>query len=606
VGAALGKSGSPEEVREMSPDDTLYGRIKNGVLTLSGNNPSVKVTNGNLIVSDGPEAVPTDHRGPAPPVEDRMAKVSLPRASCPVNRIVVTRPDGFITFAAIKWLHDAGVSLTQLDWDGTVLLAAAPTGPDRPATRRAQALAAGDATGLAIMREILRCKLTGQARMARLLGSEDTAALIDRLAGEINETQRGTHILGIEGAAAAAYWALWRDIPVHFARRDKVPEHWQTFGFRRPEGSGYPHKATTVGGALLNYLYGVLAGEMKLALHGVGLDPGIGVFHADKQSRASLAYDAMEAARPYAEAWLLSCLAQSRFSKRDFHEEGDGAVRITRPLTSYLAMTAPLWRSAAEVVAGWLAESFAGFARRLDARGLDDDVISAASVAARVNMQKTADSVAARLQLSTPLPSPLPSLPSPGRTYGSVLAHDVMPRACYECGHALVPTQRKFCSASCSDRYRAEIRRFVPIAPGGTLSPAIRDIHRSEEARSAKLRRVSAERRAWENAHKSVGAGDGRWAEMAVRAQLHRWYAAQIQPRISDLHPKDIVGAIEVSRAYARQLIAGQIPHRRHFPALAKLVGVAVPKALRVPGKAAAASQPQSVPDGASETELVN
>jgi hypothetical protein len=62
---------------------------------------------------------------------------------------------------------------------GTVLLATAPAGPDRPAVRRAQALAAGHETGLAIMREILRCKLAGQARVARLLGGEEAAALIE-------------------------------------------------------------------------------------------------------------------------------------------------------------------------------------------------------------------------------------------------------------------------------------------------------------------------------------------------------------------------------------------------------------------------------------------
>jgi hypothetical protein len=134
----------------------------------------------------------------------------------------------------------------------------------------------------------------------------------------------------------------------------------------------------------------------------------------------------------------------------------------------------------------------------------------------------------------------------PGRAYRSALAHDVMPRACYECGQALAPTQRKFCSASCSDTYRAEMRRLVPIVAGSALSPAIREIRLSEEARSANLRRVSAARRAWDNTHKLVGAGGGRQAEMAARDQLRRWYVAQVQPRMMGLQPKDIVGAIEV------------------------------------------------------------
>src|SRR6266404_9097720 len=82
----------------MNADDTLYGRIKNRVLTISGNSPSIRVDGGCLVVSDGPMPVPANHRGPAPPVKERMAVLRLPRAGCPLNRIVVTRPDGFITF----------------------------------------------------------------------------------------------------------------------------------------------------------------------------------------------------------------------------------------------------------------------------------------------------------------------------------------------------------------------------------------------------------------------------------------------------------------------------------------------------------------------------
>jgi len=50
-------------------------------------------------------------------------------------------------------------------------------------------------------------------------------------------------------------------------------------------------------------------------------------------------------------------LAEARFSKRDFYEDSDGTIRITRPLTSHLAMTAPIWRPAAQAVAGWLARA---------------------------------------------------------------------------------------------------------------------------------------------------------------------------------------------------------------------------------------------------------
>src|SRR5215472_6543620 len=143
----------------MNSDDTLYGRIKNGVLTLSGNNASIRIDGGALVISDGPTPIAPDQRGPPTPINDRMVTHRFRRAGCPINRIVVTRPDGFITFAATKWLHGVGVGLVQLDWDGTVLLASAPAGTDQPAFRRAQAMPTANAVGRAIAQELLRAKL---------------------------------------------------------------------------------------------------------------------------------------------------------------------------------------------------------------------------------------------------------------------------------------------------------------------------------------------------------------------------------------------------------------------------------------------------------------
>src|SRR5580658_7529862 len=63
-------------------------------------------------------------------------------------------------------------------------------------------------------------------------------------------------------------------------------------GFSPQDGCRHPANA------VLNYLYGVLASELTIALTGVGLDAGLGIFHTDTARRASLIYDAMEAVRP--------------------------------------------------------------------------------------------------------------------------------------------------------------------------------------------------------------------------------------------------------------------------------------------------------------------
>ena len=402
----------------MNSDDTLFGRIKNGVLTLSGNNASVRVDAGYLVVSDGPWPVAPDHVGSPAPLEQRMATHRFRRAGCPINRIVVTRPEGFITFAAIKWLHGIGVALVQLDWDGTVLLASASAGADQPALRRAQALATRNGVGHAIVQEILRAKLNGQAAVARLLRSGEIAELIINLAAQLDDATDAVQLLGIEGAAAAAYWSLWVDVPLRFVRREQAPEHWRSFGRRNsPLGRKNTRNAVTPANAVLNYLYGVLASEVTIALTGVGLDAGLGIFHTDAARRASLTYDAMEAVRPRVDGWLAAWLAGARFSKRDFYEESDGTIRITRPLTSHLAMTAPIWRPAAQDVAGWLTRALT--------EGLPEKP--------------------RRL-------SPLPALPAPRRAWTGM--QPPIPKTCNECGRALSTKQRKFCSEVCLVSFR--------------------------------------------------------------------------------------------------------------------------------------------------------
>jgi CRISPR-associated protein Cas1 len=404
----------------VNPDDTLYGRVQHGVLTISGNNSRITVDGGYLCIADGAYGQSTELR--------------FRRADCPIDRIVVTRPDGIISFAAFKWLHGVGAGLVQLDWDGTVLVATAPAGSDRPSLRRAQALAAGNEAGHAVTLEILRAKLKGQAAVALLLGGKEVGSLIDRLVRELGKATDVAQFLAIEASAAAAYWSLWAPLALHFSRRHEVPKHWQSIGVRNSPLTRRPHKAASPGNAVLNYLYGVLAGEMTIALNGAGLDPGIGIFHADTDRRASLTYDAMEVVRPYVDGWLSAWLPNARFSKRDFYEEADGTVRMTRPLTSHLAMTAVIWRPVTQSVAGWLARA----------------------------LVKGATSVRLR-------PS-LPALMGTARAWQS--PPPLVARMCHECGSALAPRQRKFCSRDCGVVFHAAMIGMLP--PGLTMIERVR------------------------------------------------------------------------------------------------------------------------------------
>jgi CRISPR associated protein Cas1 len=336
---------------------------------------------------------------------------------------------------------------------------------------------------------------------------------------------------------------------------------------------------------MLNYLFGLAVSQMTIALAAAGLDPGIGIFHADKEGRASLVYDAIEPVRPYIEAWLLYCIAECRFAKRDFYEEPDGTIRLTRPLSSWLALTAPLWRQAADVVARWLADTFATMAR-LGGAGpgsgtgarFDDAVIEAAETGEALLPTRPVSEAAERRNFEPALrslPAPLPALPAPGRAYKPALAQEVIPRACHECGRALMPSKsqphtamrRKFCSASCAAIYRAEMRRLIPLAQSRGSAAEIAAIRAIDTVRTTKLRGHMKGRQAWERAHH----------DDAEAAALRRWYAAKVAPRLGAIERTTIARTLGVSRVYARDLTRGKVPHPRHFAALAQLTGAEMP-----------------------------
>ena len=161
----------------MHADDTIYTRVRSGVVVVSGTGPAIRIDGGRLVIRDGPKETP--------PL--RLTRAEARRRLRHV--IVCGDAGGYVSFDALRWLRDTGVAFSQLDWNGTVI-AASPTIPDQPALRRAQALVSSGAVPgavAAITRQILSVKLAGQARVARLLepAAHAEARAIDRLAAAV-------------------------------------------------------------------------------------------------------------------------------------------------------------------------------------------------------------------------------------------------------------------------------------------------------------------------------------------------------------------------------------------------------------------------------------
>jgi CRISPR-associated protein Cas1 len=334
----------------MQFSDHVFGTVKNGVYVLSGFVTSVREELGHLVVRDGIKGADTERR--------------YPRASCPISRLIAVRSEGYITLAAMHWLDAVGAALVVLDYTGRPIVASVPRRSVRHGARlrRRQAqLVISNGRGAEIARELIEAKIAGQIALLRELDRTEAADRATEFAAQLPPAGSGrSALLGIEGRVSNIYWNAFADWPITFAQRDPVPDSWRHFGARRSVLTGRPKTAITPANSIANYIYNIALSEIVIALQSKGLEPTMGILHGDiKDERASSAYDLLEPLRRIIDRWFLTWLREATFGRRDFFEDGRGAVRLMHPLPSHLAMTSALWREPAADVVAWYARRIA-------------------------------------------------------------------------------------------------------------------------------------------------------------------------------------------------------------------------------------------------------
>ena len=167
-------------------------RGQKGLVSLTGFGCRIWVEQGALRIQDGSG----DERG----------DVSFHRATCGIRQLVIHGHSGTISLDAIRWLHDIGAALIQIDHDGSVVLANIARGADYPALRRAQVLASLDETSVAITRAMMHAKLSGQASVLRGLGYADVAGRVAHLASDLDAANDSVSIRAVESVGASLYW----------------------------------------------------------------------------------------------------------------------------------------------------------------------------------------------------------------------------------------------------------------------------------------------------------------------------------------------------------------------------------------------------------------
>ncbi len=497
------------------PDSDKSHISKSGVLTLHGFGIRVRMQAGHLEIEDG---VGPDRR-----------KIRLSRVGHRLKRLVCIGEDGFVTLSALKWLSDVGASFAMLDRIGKVRVVTGPTSASETRLRRAQALALGNGQAVAISRELIATKLTGQENLVRdKLREPDSANVIADLLHRLPKAESIEAIRSLEAQAAAKYWNAWCYLPVVFPRSDvgRVPSHWLRFGTRQSPLTGSPRLSVNPANSLLNYTNALAESECRLAASACGLDPGIGFLHTDTANRDSLALDLIETIRPAIEAWLLDWLMREPLRRADFIEGSDGNCRVSSRLCSKLSETAATWGKLVAPWAEYVVHSL------LASRGSEVKSVRGFKTPLTQNHRREAKGALSR-QLKLPKAE----------------------HSCRGCGQ-IISTGNNHCANCAVEVSREKMREIAK--QGRVASKTIESRSRLAETQ----RRQAIARWRWQPSNQPDWLTD-------------ETYSDQILPRLLNVTLPEIASALAVSIPYASDIRRGRRrPHPRHWKTLAQLVGV--------------------------------
>ncbi len=500
------------------------------VVVADGYAIQVTVQNGQLNIIDG--------------VGTHRRHRTIARADRTVQRLVILGRSGIVSLDALRWCNALGIAVSVIDPDGTLTAATSYPTPNDARLRRAQASSLGTPTGLAIARQLIAAKITGHAEILDRLRCPVEATLL-RTNSDILTSSPSLaldRVREIEAFAASVYFTKWSEkVSANFAvkERSKVPRHWLLSSPRKSPLTyrSSPRKAADPVNAILNYAYALGESIVRHACHTVGLDPALGVMHADKIHRDSMALDILEALRPVIDTDILRILKARRFRRIDFIETADGQCRLTETVTHHLTTSLPVWSAQISPTIEWVAHTLS------------------ASSPSKIT-QRTPLTQRRRLDAranQTPRRGTKP--PAPTRPVVT----------CRECGSPLADSRRTVCTSCWTDVRKDLATRRANRAVENRQRIIERTGQDPAQTRTARARRATSLR-----------------AERAARDEWNREhpeedhdrdaFTREILPGLSQLPLREITQVTGISDSAASRVRSGRlIPHPRHWAALREL-----------------------------------
>ncbi|MBA2684040.1 MAG: CRISPR-associated endonuclease Cas1 [Gemmatimonadaceae bacterium] len=500
-------------------------RPRRGVLALSGYGLRIAVERGHLTITDGAGRFRRHGR--------------FSRVAPQLKRLIIHATSGTVSLDALSWLEAIGAHVVQLDHDGHLVAVTATCRLDDARLRRAQALALTSGVALELSRELIAAKIAGQAdALDAIPNSAPIAKALRDALPHVQQARTLDRVRYVEARAAYAYWHAWESVELRFPSKHvgRIPKHWRTFGERRSPLTDSARKGVTPLNAILNYCYGIAGAEARIAVLAAGCDPGLGILHADRAGRDSLAYDVLEPVRPYVDAFVLRLAREHTFSSDDFFETNQGVCRLMPPIAHRLSETASQWAKLLHPIASRVA-------RRFERAGAAGNVSSDSAHEAEVRHVRL-----------PPILSSVRQKPPLSKTSGSTRG-----RRCRRCGAAFQKKTGVYCAACIAT---------LPAMASAYARTALRRRQRedsgagpSEETRAlmgdARSQRAAAIRE-WEAKHPAIPAA--------------HVFATEIFPTLANLRAPDVRAATGLCRSYCGRILRGQyIPHPMHWDAIRAL-----------------------------------
>lgn len=167
---------------------------------------------------------------------------------------------------------------------------------------------------IANSRRVLERALRDHALLVDVEALRHTSAALKGTLKVIPDCTSTAELVGYEGSAAKAYFAVFGQLILHSQEEFSFTER-----SRRPPLDNV--------NSLLSFLYTLLASEVTSALETVGLDPYVGLMHRDRPGRPSLALDLMEELRPlFADRLALTLINRKQVLGKGFIRKESGGI----------------------------------------------------------------------------------------------------------------------------------------------------------------------------------------------------------------------------------------------------------------------------------------